>query len=282
MERSEIRGIATSQLDCSRVIKSAIFQKVNQLKEGQLMKSLLSKILRRLLILLTAIVCYQTAPAFHGVSGFYLGAGLGAGWSSASQKSFTELREPPSIFGVGTAQLIHASNAVFKAMVGYQLYCIALEMGYIRPPSFTEHDAGIIQGNIVPPVTLLGGFESNEKSSLNLLNLTAKLLYPTRLIDLFFGGGLGIVYKNAHSRVSIAKFGIINPETIVVQAPRVKTTFYRPQVVAGFNVHLAHHLMLITEYMRVFGRRNISVVDAAKNFLPDIHTITFSLAYFFR
>lgn len=208
-------------------------------------------------------------------TGFYVSGGLGAGWSGADQAQFTETATTTlgtfTTFGVSNA--VDASGVAASVAVGYTLPYFSIEENFTHAPNYTENDTGQINLN----GAFFGFLNSNDKNSLNYFNTVGMFTLPIYYFHLVAGGGLSIVLKRAHSRNStvLSNGAVISTTTQAAES----NTFYRPEIVVGVGRNITNHIICRVIYTRVFGKRNIGVFDAAKNFLPDINTLSLVVSY---
>ncbi len=234
---------------------------------------------------LSAIAIMSQAVAAHTQShdtGFYGAAGVGGGWSSAQTQSFTKVTQttaaqtgiPLTLDTLGQSRMTDASGLAAIIDMGYQFHYFAAEVAYTHAPEFTENETGTLFVN----GTEMGGLNSNDTSSINYLSFLGKASYPFAHVRPFAGAGMAIVFKDAHTRTSdvLTSFGDFGSQQASAQ-----NTFYCPEITLGVTAPLSQRFLARVEYDRVFGKSNIGVDNAEKNFLPNINTILFSIQYMF-
>lgn len=230
----------------------------------------------RKIVLLALIGCSFSAFAKTSqLTGFYLSAGLGAGWSDADQDHFTEVTSTPegavTTFGVSNA--IEVGGVAANVALGYAFPYFCMESKFTHVPDYTENDTGQLSlgGNFA------GFLNSNAKSSLNYFSFLGVFKVPIYHFHLIAGSGLAIVLKRTDQRKSTVSFNGAVIETS--KQPSENSTFYQPEIVAGISKDMTKHWTCQVAYTRVFGKSHIGVIDAAKHFLPNINTLTFVVSY---
>lgn len=209
------------------------------------------------------------------LTGFYASAGLGAGWSSASQDHFTEVTSSPEgeFITYGVSNAIKVSGVAANVALGWAFPYFAIESKFTHVPDFTESDIGQLSVD-----GFFAGFlNSDAKSSLNYFSALGKFKIPIYHFHLIAGSGLAIVFKRTHTRMTTVSFdGVV---VTTSKQPSEHNTFYRPEIVAGISKDMSKHFTCQVVYTYVFGKSRIGVFDAAKNFLPNINTMMFVASY---
>lgn len=224
------------------------------------------------------------ADSHSNQQGWYMSGGVGAGWSSAESKPFTKVvgTSVGNVTTIGESNLIDGSGVTAKIDMGYQWQYFGVQVGYMYMPEFTEFESGSTFIGSAPGLFSIGGLSSKDVSSLNVLNFVGQFIMPVRsYFHLIVGGGLAIVFKNAHSRNSVETLDGA-PTVVNTSQPGVEKTFYRPELVIGASRAISRHLSGKIVYTRIFGESNIGTNNAEANFLPDMNAMTLELSYFFH
>jgi len=231
---------------------------------------------RAALVILTSLTVSVYAgssdTSYHD-TGFYLGLGGGAAWSSDETKAFTEVED--GVTSSGTSKLVDGAGFGARVFAGYQFHYFSLESAFTYASDFTENDIGTAS---IGAINI--DFNSTDKSRLLYANLLGKVSYPFHFARIFAGAGMAVVFKDAKTRHT----NVFTPGGVFISKSAqsgAHTTFVRPEITVGINRHISQHALIQLDYNRVFAKRNIGVQNAETNFLPNINTVLLNVLYVF-
>ena len=184
-------------------------------------------------------------------TGFYLGGGGGAGWSTTKTTSFTEV--DAGVSSVGTSKIINGSGFAARIMGGYQFQYFALESSFTYVPEYTENDIGTAS---IGAINIK--YNSKDRAHLMYASFLGKVSYPCSFARFFAGGGLAVVFKDAQTRHT----NLFNASGTFIGKRKesgAHATFARPEITVGANRHLSEHVLMQLDYSRVFEKNNIGV-----------------------
>jgi hypothetical protein len=238
-------------------------------KDGP-MKTL--KALSLALLSLTTTAIFAGGPdEFKPDTGFYLGLGGGAGWSSAKTTNFVEVTS--GVSSSGTSTLKDGSGFAARVFGGYQWKYVSLESAFTYVPDYTENDVGTATDG-----TLNINFNSKDKARLMYASLLGKASYPFSWGRVFAGLGMAVVFKAAQTRHTSS---VVDGTLIRSEQSGAHATFLRPEIAVGINRHISKHALIQLDYNRIFAKGNIGVKAAEKNFSPNINTVLLNIIYMF-